>query len=113
MEFGLIERIRARVATRDDVVLGIGDDAALLQPPPGAQLAVATDTLNVGVHFPPGTAAAVSAAAASTAAAAAERFLLGIAARCYRRGPPPRRRLQRQWSGSGPENRRSPRRSGC
>ena len=58
MEFGLIERIRARVATRDDVVLGIGDDAALLQPPPGAQLAVATDTLNVGVHFPPGTAAA-------------------------------------------------------
>ncbi|MGO4260282.1 thiamine-phosphate kinase [Lysobacter sp. TAB13] len=50
-EFDLIARIRARAATREDVVLGIGDDAALLQPPPGRQLAVATDTLNRGVHF--------------------------------------------------------------
>lgn len=59
-EFSLIERVRARSAThgRDDVVLGIGDDAALLQPPPGAQLAVAMDTLNEGVHFPAGTAPA-------------------------------------------------------
>ena len=55
-EFDLIQRIRARVATRRDVVLGIGDDAALLAPPPGMQLAVATDTLNSGVHFPPETA---------------------------------------------------------
>ncbi|WP_046657805.1 thiamine-phosphate kinase [Lysobacter capsici] len=50
-EFDLIARIRARVGNRDDVVLGIGDDAALLQPPAGMQLAVATDTLNGGVHF--------------------------------------------------------------
>lgn len=57
MEFDLIERIRRRIATREDVVLGIGDDAALLQPPAGRQLAVATDTLNFGVHFPAGTAA--------------------------------------------------------
>jgi thiamine-monophosphate kinase len=57
-EFDLIARIRDRVATRGDVVLGIGDDAALLQPPAGMQLAVAMDTLNGGVHFPPGTAAA-------------------------------------------------------
>ena len=58
-EFELIDRIRARAAgLRGDVVLGIGDDAALLQPPPGAQLAVSMDTLNEGVHFPPGTAAA-------------------------------------------------------
>lgn len=57
-EFQLIDRIRARVARRGDVVLGIGDDAALLQPPPGMQLAVATDTLNIGIHFPPETAAA-------------------------------------------------------
>ncbi len=57
-EFQLIERIRARVARRADVPLGIGDDAALLQPPPGVQLAVATDTLNSGIHFPPETAAA-------------------------------------------------------
>lgn len=54
-EFDLIARIRARAPQRDDVVLGIGDDAALLRPPPGRQLAVTTDTLNSGVHFPPGT----------------------------------------------------------
>lgn len=50
-EFDLIARIRARVATRADVVLGIGDDAALLAVPPGMQLVVTADTLNVGVHF--------------------------------------------------------------
>ena len=58
MEFELIDRIRHRAAGRDDVVLGIGDDAALLLPPPGMLLAVATDTLNVDVHFPGETAAA-------------------------------------------------------
>jgi thiamine-monophosphate kinase len=58
VEFELIDRIRARVGTRADVVLGIGDDAALLQVPPGRLLAVATDTLNVDVHFPGDTAAA-------------------------------------------------------
>ena len=57
-EFDLIERIRRRVATRGDVVLGIGDDAALLQVPAGMQLVVAMDTLNSGVHFPPETAPA-------------------------------------------------------
>ncbi len=57
-EFDLIARIRARVASRDDVVLGIGDDAALLQLPAGQQLVVAMDTLNAGVHFPDGTAPA-------------------------------------------------------
>ncbi|MBB1088021.1 thiamine-phosphate kinase [Lysobacter sp. SG-8] len=57
-EFDLIERIRRRAGVRDDVVLGIGDDAALLQPPSGRQLVVAMDTLNDGVHFPRGTAPA-------------------------------------------------------
>ncbi len=57
-EFDLISRIRARAAARDNVVLGIGDDAALLQPPPGKQLVVTTDTLNAGVHFPDATAPA-------------------------------------------------------
>lgn len=54
-EFDLIAAIRARAAAlahvRADVVLGIGDDAALLQPPPGRQLVAATDTLNRSVHF--------------------------------------------------------------
>ncbi len=57
-EFDLIARIRARVATRAAVVLGIGDDAALLAPPPGRQLVVTADTLNDGVHFPRGTSPA-------------------------------------------------------
>lgn len=57
-EFDLIDLIRARVVARDDVVLGIGDDAALLQPPAGMQLVVAMDTLNTGIHFPHDTAPA-------------------------------------------------------
>ena len=57
-EFSLIERIRRRAGGRADVALGIGDDAALLRPPPGQALVVSTDTLNAGVHFPPATAPA-------------------------------------------------------
>ncbi|MGH8033194.1 MAG: thiamine-phosphate kinase [Luteimonas sp.] len=52
-EFELIARILERATTaRDDVILGIGDDAALLQPRAGMQLVVTMDTLNAGVHFP-------------------------------------------------------------
>ena len=51
-EFALIESIRSRCAVvRDDVRLGIGDDAALLAVPSGNLLAVSTDTLVCGVHF--------------------------------------------------------------
>ena len=59
MEFRLIDRIRERTAQpRDDVRLGIGDDAALLAVPAGQELAVAIDTMVEGVHFPVGTAPA-------------------------------------------------------
>ena len=59
MEFRLIDRIRERTAQgRDDVRLGIGDDAALLAVPEGQELAVAIDTMVEGVHFLPDTAAA-------------------------------------------------------
>lgn len=57
-EFDLIARIRRRTTGRGDVVLGIGDDAALVQVPADRQLVVAMDTLNAGVHFPHGTAPA-------------------------------------------------------
>jgi thiamine-monophosphate kinase len=57
MEFDLIERIRRRAPTRDDVRLGIGDDAALLRVPAGHDLVVTADTLNAGIHFPHWTAA--------------------------------------------------------
>lgn len=53
-EFSIIERYFTRPATPHDpqLRLGIGDDAALLQVPEGMELAVATDTLVEGVHFP-------------------------------------------------------------
>jgi thiamine-monophosphate kinase len=57
-EFKLIERIRARARGREDVVLGIGDDAALLRVPEGQELVLSTDTLVAGVHFPAESAAA-------------------------------------------------------
>ncbi|MGH8156765.1 MAG: thiamine-phosphate kinase [Rhodanobacter sp.] len=58
MEFDLIELIRRHTTQpRDDVRLGIGDDAAVLAVPAGQELAVAIDTLVEGVHFPRGTAA--------------------------------------------------------
>ncbi len=57
-EFDIIERYFQRAQpTRDDVLLGIGDDAALLQVPAGKQLVVAVDTLVAGRHFPEQTSA--------------------------------------------------------
>ena len=81
-EFDLIERIRSRVArggdcsdgrdddrddNRDDgrdhdradhgVVLGIGDDAAVLQPRRGMQLVATVDQLVDGRHFEVGPVA--------------------------------------------------------
>lgn len=59
MEFDLIERIRRHTeVNRDDVVEGIGDDAAVVAVPAGRELAIAVDTLVEGVHFPVGTAPA-------------------------------------------------------
>lgn len=58
-EFDLIARIRARVGedTRaDDVVLGVGDDAAVLQVAGGERLVATADTLVEGVHFAVGDA---------------------------------------------------------
>lgn len=56
-EFDVIERFFAQQAPRrGDVVLGIGDDAAVLQVPPGLQLSVAVDTMVAGRHFPQATA---------------------------------------------------------
>lgn len=54
-EFELIRRYFAAAPCAqggDGVVRGIGDDCALLALPAGEQLAVSTDTLVAGVHFP-------------------------------------------------------------
>ncbi len=51
-EFDLIHRhFRALGAPREDVVVGVGDDCALLRVPPGQLLAVSLDTLVAGTHF--------------------------------------------------------------
>lgn len=52
-EFELIRRhFAAHAAGRTDVVLGIGDDAAVLDVPPGMELVATTDSLVENVHFP-------------------------------------------------------------
>ncbi len=51
-EFELIQRYFSRAPHGEGVMLGVGDDAALLQVPPGQTLAVSVDTLVAGVHFP-------------------------------------------------------------
>jgi thiamine-monophosphate kinase len=51
-EFGFIEKIRADLKPRKpSVVLGIGDDAAILKPAPGQDLVLTTDMLVEGRHF--------------------------------------------------------------
>jgi thiamine-monophosphate kinase len=51
-EFALINRyFKELTHPRDDVMLGIGDDAALLKVPDGMTLAVSMDTLVSGIHF--------------------------------------------------------------
>ncbi len=50
-EFGLIGRISSRVVDGAGVRIGIGDDAAAMEPTPGRWLLVTSDMLLEGVHF--------------------------------------------------------------
>ena len=51
-EFDLIEAIKNKCETLvSNTILGIGDDAAIVQPNPSAQLVISTDTLVEDVHF--------------------------------------------------------------
>jgi thiamine-monophosphate kinase len=49
-EFGLIDRVVARLGTSPAVLLGPGDDAAVVAAPDGRVVAT-TDVLVEGVHF--------------------------------------------------------------
>lgn len=52
-EFALIRRLAAtQRAGREDVLLGIGDDGAVLAPASGRHLVAVCDTLVAGRHFP-------------------------------------------------------------
>ncbi len=54
-EFDIIERYFSRASVDPDVLVGVGDDAAIVAA--NGPLAVAVDTLVEGVHFPAGLAA--------------------------------------------------------
>ncbi len=54
-EFEIIERYFTRASADPDVLVGVGDDAAVVAA--SGALAVAVDTLVEGVHFPAGLAA--------------------------------------------------------
>ncbi|MEA3196996.1 MAG: thiamine-monophosphate kinase [Gammaproteobacteria bacterium] len=57
-EFELIDRFFLRPAGRgapSGVILGIGDDAAVLALPPDTELVAAVDTIVAGRHFPEGS----------------------------------------------------------
>ena len=51
-EFDLIKQYFQPQVYREDVLLGVGDDCAVVRVPEGERLAVTTDTLIAGVHFP-------------------------------------------------------------
>lgn len=57
-EFDIIKRHFTRMRRRSDVLLGVGDDAALLRPSAGFDLVVTVDTSIAGRHFPDDMSAA-------------------------------------------------------
>lgn len=50
-EFKFIETIKPNYYQQSSVIKGIGDDGAIVQPPSGTQLIIATDTMVEHVHF--------------------------------------------------------------
>ena len=53
-EFALIDRYFTRPVRDPAVRLGVGDDAAIIAPTPGCELAISVDMLVEGRHFVPG-----------------------------------------------------------
>ena len=56
-EFELIARYFTASQYSNDVLLGVGDDAAVVHVPDGYQLVTAVDTIVEGVHFPTNSSA--------------------------------------------------------
>lgn len=53
LEQEIIARYFSKHSAGADVEVGVGDDAAVVQPPDGSKLVMTMDTLNEGVHFRP------------------------------------------------------------
>ena len=68
-EFGLIADFLSGLDEGAGIVLGNGDDGAVLALPPGEELVVSTDAAIHGVHFPSGSDPALAAYRAVAAAA--------------------------------------------
>jgi len=62
-EFEIIERYFSGFISHrgEQVILGPGDDCAILKVPADRQLCISTDTLNAGIHFPVGAPASAVA----------------------------------------------------
>jgi thiamine-monophosphate kinase len=75
-EFALIRRFFSDLDEGPGVVLGVGDDAALLALQPGDTLAVSSDTQVLGRHFP-NNAAAADVAYRAVAAAVSDLAAMG------------------------------------
>jgi thiamine-monophosphate kinase len=54
-EDAFLERLIAARDEAPDLTVAIGDDAAVVRPPPGMEIVVAADAIVEGVHFVPGT----------------------------------------------------------
>jgi len=50
-EFGIIAELKQRCAGSPELLTGIGDDCAVIVPPPGERLLVTSDLLAEGIHF--------------------------------------------------------------
>jgi thiamine-monophosphate kinase len=61
-EFSLIERYCTNIGVSHSATqIGVGDDAAVIQIPPGKELVISVDTMVEGVHFSSGTSASLIA----------------------------------------------------
>lgn len=56
-EFNIIKKYFTPDHFRDDVIVGVGDDAAILNAPEKKDLVMSVDTLVAGIHFPESTSA--------------------------------------------------------
>jgi thiamine-monophosphate kinase len=50
-EFAFIQKITPKINSSQDVIVGIGDDAAVIRPKPNNDIIVCKDTMVEGVHF--------------------------------------------------------------